>query len=123
MADEDRRSGAEPGDAKRQSDGKFGAGNNANPGGRPKGLAEFEEAAREKSVRALEKLWLIAETGRGMASVRACEIIIERAWGKAAQPITGADGGPVILRDQVNDQLEAMLRAALAAKKPAGTTE
>lgn len=52
-----------------------------------------------------------------MPAVRACEIIIERAWGKAPQPITGEGGGPVLVRDQVTDKLEAMLRAALAAKK------
>lgn len=101
----------------RDQSGRFKAGASGNPGGRPKALTNFEDLARSRSVQALDKLWEIAQSGRSMPAVRACEIIIERAWGKAPQPITGGDGGPVLVRDQVNDKLEAMLRAALASKK------
>jgi hypothetical protein len=69
--------------------GQFAAGVSGNPGGRPKTNEEFVAAAREISLVALKKLAQIMMSGTGPAQVRAAEIIIERAWGKAAQPNDG----------------------------------
>ncbi len=51
-----------------------------------------------------------------MPSVRACEIIIERAWGKAPQPVTGENGGPIEGNFAVAARMviEAAMRSAKA---------
>jgi hypothetical protein len=76
----------------------FAAGQSGNPGGRPSSSREFRQLARDYSPTALKKLYQIALTGTGQAAVRACEIIIERAWGKTPLEVSGPKGAPLDTR-------------------------
>lgn len=71
----------------------------ANPGGRPKKLAEWrnsDEAQRlcDLSYKTLEKA-MTARDARWPDRITAADILLNRIEGKAPQAITGADGGPV----------------------------
>ena len=70
----------------------FQKGQSGNPGGRPKVPNDVKELARAYTVEAIERLahWMKSEDPR--ASVPAANALIERAWGRAAQPLTGEDG-------------------------------
>lgn len=64
-------------------------GQSGNPGGRPKGLKEVQEAAREHTEAAIKTLVDIAKDPEKGASARvaAAEAILDRGWGKAQQKI------------------------------------
>lgn len=127
MADDDDRRDAPPqnrggtgpetsGNTDRGADGRFGKGNRANPGGRPATSKAFRELAQEFSTGALRKLMTIALKGNGQAAVRACEIIIERAWGRTPLEVSGPRGGPLDVRfhGAVRSALEAAIAEAQA---------
>ena len=73
-------------------------GYTGNPGGRPKELRDVREAARQKSMAALDVLEAIANDPRAaaVARVQAATAILDRAWGKPAQPLVGDDEGPAL---------------------------
>ena len=76
----------------------FPPGNNANPGGRPKlpdDIVHVRELARQYTDQAIETLAEVMATGSPNAKVSAANSLMDRGWGKAEQPITGADGGAV----------------------------
>ena len=75
----------------------FAKGQSGNPGGRPKGSAEVRELARAMTSRAFEEIERMAFTGADdRIRLDAIKIILERGWGKPAQPIDGdGEGGPV----------------------------
>jgi hypothetical protein len=80
----------------RSKSGKFGPGNNANPGGRPKTPREMVITARELTPEIFQ-LW--AEIMRDKKAkhsdrLRASENIVERGYGKAPQivELQGEDG-------------------------------
>ncbi len=83
--------------AKRDAAGRFGAGNKANPSGRPRVLVEAIEAFRRPED--LEKLRLrlleIAKSRDLKAAIAAIREYHDRAFGKPKQVVTGEDGGPV----------------------------
>lgn len=90
-----KRKSPQSGDAKRQGNGQFGAGNNANPGGRPKLVREVQEFAMSFSFEAVERLVVIMR-GRSMKEARQAAVaLLDRACGKPAQPIGGVPGNPV----------------------------
>ncbi len=68
----------------------FKPGNSANPGGRPKGLAELAELARSHAPEA------IAALVRGLKHpklfVAAATALLDRGFGKPTQPIEGDVG-------------------------------
>ena len=77
---------------------RFGEGQPANAGGRPKALKDVVEACRAMTPQALKRLeyWMNADDSR--ASMAATLAIVERAWGKPVQPLSGPDGeGPMRL--------------------------
>lgn len=78
--------------------GQFAAGSTGNPAGRPKSAKDFKALARSYSETALKKLYQIALTGSGAPQVRACEVIIERAWGRVEPAKAGPTGGPIDTR-------------------------
>lgn len=76
----------------------FKKGQSGNPTGRKRKTAEamnVEETARKLAPEALERLayWMRQDNPR--ASSGASNAILDRAYGKPAQAITGADGGPL----------------------------
>ena len=91
----------------------FVKGQSGNPSGRSKGwaaeLAQFQKLSPE-ARKLLATMLKSAE--KDSDRIRAAEIILERAWGKAAQPVTGEGGeGPVKV-----DTSAALLELAEALK-------
>jgi hypothetical protein len=74
---------------------KWKPGQSGNPGGRPKEAHEVKELARSYTSEAIEKLALWMRSDNAKASVAACNVLLDRGWGKAVQAITGDDGGAI----------------------------
>lgn len=75
----------------------FQKGKSGNPGGRPKAEGEVRELAKKHTAEAVERLvhWMRSENPK--ASPSACVALLDRAWGKPAQAITGEDGAPLTI--------------------------
>lgn len=82
--------------AKRDSAGRFGEGNKANPSGRPKAFKEYQEWLRENALD-LAKAALLDCLSHEDAKVRmlALKEVNDRLFGKAPQAITNEDGTPL----------------------------
>ena len=101
----------------------FKPGQSGNPSGRPKIPEEFKEMARANSVKALRKAITMMDDPEVPAAVqlKAAEVVMERAWGKANQPLTGLDDGPIafdmeIQRLDDDELLDAITRTAKEIK-------
>jgi len=84
--------------------GQFQPGQSGNPSGRPKVAAEVKALARKHGPDAIERLVVLMADKNGATAVAACKEILDRAYGKAAQPQTGEDGeGPIemVLRSYI----------------------
>lgn len=85
----------------------FVKGQSGNPGGRAKltpEVLEAREIARQHGPAALERLVQLMHNTSGQVSVAACKEILDRAYGKPAQPQTGEGGeGPMemVLRSYI----------------------
>jgi hypothetical protein len=77
---------------------KFKAGKSGNPGGRPKADIELRELARKQTRKAVRVLTEIMsdKKAQSRARVLAATVLLDRAWGKPRQEITGAGGAPLI---------------------------
>lgn len=125
---------------------KFGVpetGNPRNPGGIPRTARELAALAQEHGAQVLEELASVALTGFGRGAdddelddegrpvrrrripaawsdrIRASDLVLERGFGRAPQPITGPDGGPVTVDDisrlttnERNRRIEQLLKLA-----------
>ena len=78
---------------------RFGAGQRQNPGGRPKALVAVQDLARQHTPEAIMAL-VEALKVKG-ERVPAAAVLLDRAWGKVPQAITGADGGALGITIQV----------------------
>ena len=75
----------------------FEPGKSGNPSGRPKENGHVKELARqytEAAIKALHDILVDAEAPHA-ARATAANSLLDRAWGKPAQQITGEDGGAV----------------------------
>lgn len=105
MSDEQDQPGnrPDPDDARRDEKGRFGKGNRANLSGRPKGLKEVQDRAADYTEESIRTLVTIMRRGvkkpfsaQRMSQARQAAIaLLDRAWGKPAQPISGVPGQPV----------------------------
>jgi len=84
----------------------FKPGQSGNPSGRPKKHHALTEKAREHAETAIEVLTKIAEdeTAPAAARISACNILLDRAFGKPTSHIS-AD-----VRTSLNDELENHIR-------------
>ena len=94
--------------------GQFQRGKSGNPGGRHKGVAEVTELARAESVACIETLVQIRDDPKVPAIVRlrAAEVLLDRAWGKATAHLTLDD-----TREDArasNEELRDMILASVA---------
>lgn len=76
----------------------FPKGKTGNPGGRPKlpeDVKHVRELARQYTAQAVAALVEVLESDSASGKVAAANVLLDRGWGKAEQPITGADGGDI----------------------------
>ena len=101
----------------RDASGRFGPGNNANPGGRPKKIAELSQAVRDKiePAKLADLWWEIATDPERKDSDRleASRLLADRGWGKAADFKPQEDGDPLGLND-ARDRLMGKLAPVAA---------
>ena len=64
-----------------------------------KAAAQIKALARRHTRAAIKVLAAIMNMADGPATARvsAAQALLDRGWGKAAQPIAGEEGGPIIL--------------------------
>lgn len=82
----------------------FKPGQSGNPGGRPKGYAEFQAACRKHSKAALKVMVEHLSHEDGRLRQAAAEALWDRAWGKPPQAMAGPGGegaGLIIVRSRI----------------------
>jgi hypothetical protein len=117
-----KRRASEQGDIRR-GDGRFAKGKSGNPGGRPKENEELRLLAQQYTERSIARLAYWMESENPKASVAAANALLDRAWGKPAQAITGKDGGPLDVnvnevRGAIAGKLDRIARAIEKASVP-----
>lgn len=74
----------------------FKPGQSGNPGGRPKEEREVVQLAREASLRAIGRLIELVENANPKFAIPAATAVLDRAFGKPTQPISGDDERPPV---------------------------
>ena len=65
----------------------FKPGQSGNPGGRPKGQSEIVKAAQRHGKDAIKRLVELMSDEDSAVQVKACQVILDRGYGKAPQSI------------------------------------
>lgn len=92
----------------------FVKGQVANPGGRPKEVVHVRDLARTYTEEAIRTLAEIMGNGdmKEAARVSAAQALLDRGWGKPAQPVDGdGEGGPIQQTINVGWMTEAEAKA------------
>lgn len=98
----------------RNKEQQFKPGQSGNPGGRPKGSKEFRDLCIQSTPEAFARMLdAMRQDGDMNLALRAAQLIIERAFGKAVQPIAGDGENPVQveMNHRGIEALEEMLKA------------
>lgn len=84
----------------RDDKGRFGPGNCANPGGRPKAWKNYQIWLKSKALgKAKQALLDCLEHPDGKVQMMAVREVNDRLFGKPKQIVTGEDGGPIPIAD------------------------
>lgn len=83
----------------------FEPGVSGNPSGRPKSLANFRLKCQEKTELLLTKLMTVVLSGRGLAQVRAAELILAYAYGRPNQPLSAPEDPMRGVMNRTPDQM------------------
>jgi hypothetical protein len=75
----------------------FKPGQSGNPGGRKKIPEDIKEAFQKLTPKAVEVLGKILndKKSKPMEKIKAAEVVLDRALGKATQPISGDEENPI----------------------------
>lgn len=92
----------------------FAPGNRLNPGGRPKVPPEVKALLKQHGPEAVKRIVELMASGDEKVALAAANSIADRAYGKAAQPVIGEDGGPIQV-DVGGEQVRAELAKMLAS--------
>ena len=95
---------------------KFEQGQSGNPGGRPKGLGEIREIARQHTDAAIETLVKVMDNDSASHSARvaAASALLDRGWGRPAQTIDASINGNGSLSDVLQEMSERHQREQAA---------
>jgi hypothetical protein len=94
--------------------GQFKPGSSGNPGGRPKGSGLVRELAQGYTQSSIKILADIAKDKKAphAARVSAANSLLDRGWGKPAQPVGGTDDLPPIRTKADYSEAELLAIAA-----------
>ena len=96
----------------RRPDGTVAGGGSLNPGGRPKGYAEFRETCRAHTTEAVKTL--VAALGDEKLCVQAAQTLLAYGWGKpqsAPEDLDAVkDAGPKATREVVMAALAGLAK-------------
>jgi len=82
-------------DASKGISTKWKRGQSGNPGGRPRAEREVRELARKHGAKALKRLVELMASTNERVAVAAASAVLDRAYGKPAQSLTGPNDTPL----------------------------
>lgn len=87
-------------------DTRFKKGQSGNPHGVPKATLELKKLAQQHAPEAFLKICELMKSKDERIALAACQEVLNRAYGKPAQAVTGEDGGPIEGKLTVNITFE-----------------